>query len=78
MKRREYVHSETLILDNPEVEKLELVIELYEREQQGIRIAEKNEEEIKSKIYRRLGELLDIEPNMVFMGEKEHGNMLSP
>jgi hypothetical protein len=76
MKRKEYVNSESLVLDNPEVERLELVIELYEREQQGIRIAEKDEEEVKSRIYKRLGELLQIEPNMVFMGEKEHGSLL--
>lgn len=74
MTRQEYAASEQYVLSNPEVEKLELVCELYEREQQGIRIHEKNEEEIKSRIYKRLGELMGVKPNTDFMGEMEHGS----
>lgn len=77
MGKREYVQSNATILETPELEKLELVIELYEREQQGIRITERDEEEIKSNIYKRLGKLLGIEPNTELLGEREHGRLLA-
>lgn len=74
--RLEYVNDEHLLLSNPEFEKLDLIYQLYEREQKGLNVHEKDEEAIKSQIYARLGELLGMKPNLRFMGELEHGRRL--
>jgi hypothetical protein len=76
ISRVEYVNSEDLLLSSQEVEKLDLLYQLYEREQKGVNFQEKDEEAVKSRIYGRLGELLGVSPNLKFMGEMEHGSPL--
>ena len=75
--RLEYVDDDKLLLSNPELEMLDLLCELYEREQKGLNVHEKDEDAVKSLIYGRLGELIGMEPNLTFMGEPEHGKLHS-
>lgn len=70
---QKYVESDGFVLDSEELEKLELIYQIYEREEKGIGMREKDENATNNKIYGRLGELVGIKPNIKFMGEPQHG-----
>ena len=74
--REQYVGSEGNILENLELEKLDLVYELYDREQKGFSMHKNDDSQVESKIYKRLGELMGVQPDLKFMGEMEHSSRL--
>ena len=53
-----------------------LVHELYDREQKGFSMHKNDDSQVESKIYRRLGELMGVQPDLKFMGEMEHSSRL--
>ena len=62
--REQYVGSEGNILENLELEKLDLVYELYDREQKGFSMHKNDDSQVESKIYKRLGELMGVQPDL--------------
>lgn len=69
---RGYAEAEGHILESPELEKLSLAQELYEREQRGFSMHKNEEAQEENKLFARLGALMGVPPDLKFMGEFEH------
>lgn len=70
----DYLESEKMICENADFQKLDLICDLYARDQKGLDTKEKEEDKVYRNIYQKLGELLKLEPDSEFMGEMEHSN----
>lgn len=68
----DYLESEKMICENSDFQKLDLICDLYARDQKGLDTKEKEEDKVYRNIYQKLGELLKLEPDAEFMGEMEH------
>lgn len=71
----DYVESSAQVLENPELEKLQIICDLYERDQKGVITSEKDPYEVYNQLYNRLGQLMEIDPDFKFMGELEHSHL---